>query len=36
MDIEKNDLKIKPNLNSKVKINDYSNSLCINDKSKFY
>ena len=29
MDIEKNDLNIKPNLNSKVKINDYSNDSAI-------
>lgn len=29
MDIEKNDLNIKPNLNSKVKINDYSNDSAL-------
>jgi RND family efflux transporter MFP subunit len=29
MDIEKNDLNIKPNLNSKVKINDYSNESAL-------
>ena len=29
MDIEKNDLNIKPNLNSKVKINDYSNNSAL-------
>jgi RND family efflux transporter MFP subunit len=29
MDIEKNDLNIKPNLNSKVKINDYSNKSAL-------
>ena len=29
MDIEKNNLNIKPNLNSKVKINDYSNSSAL-------
>ena len=29
MDIEKNNLNIKPNLNSKVKINDYSNTSAL-------
>ena len=29
MDIEKKDLNIKPNLNSKVKINDYSNNSAL-------
>ena len=29
MDIDKNNLNIKPNLNSKVKINDYSNSSAL-------
>ena len=29
MDIKKNDLNIKPNLNSKVKINDYSNDSAL-------
>ena len=29
MDIEKKDLNIKPNLNSKVKINDYSNNFAL-------
>ena len=29
MDIDKNNLNIKPNLNSKVRINDYSNSSAL-------
>ena len=36
MDIEKNDLNIKPNLNSKVKINDYSNDSALMINQNFH